>query len=111
MKCLMMSSIICMEIFPIDRISKYGLESHSFIQGPVAVNELAPHLVIWRCNSGEVCTSSSTVCMNVNEEGGGNISSHSMGIIEPVVMVPVLTSNSVILNDNRHEVTERLVKW
>src|SRR5215469_10814529 len=106
-----MSSIISMKVLPIDGISKYRLESHALIEGSITVNELTPHLVIWWGKSGEVGTSSSTVCVDVDEEGGGNVASDSMGIIEPVVVVPILTGDAVILHDNRHEVAERFVKW
>src|SRR5256885_6442876 len=106
-----MAGIVSMKVLPIDCISKYRLESHAVIERAIAVNELAPHLVVWRGKSGEVGPSSSAVCVDVDEEGGGNIASDSMGVVKPVVVVPILTGDAVILHDNRHKVAETLVKW
>src|ERR1700733_3222914 len=105
-----MAGIVSMKVLPIDCISKYRLESHTLIKRAIAVNELAPRLVVWRGKPGEVSPSSSAVCVDVDEEGGGNITSDSMGVIEPVVVVPILAGDAIILHDNRHEVAEMLVK-
>ena len=106
-----MAGIVIMQVLPIDSISKYGLESHAFIERAIAVNELAPFLVVWRGKPGEVSPSSGAVCVDVDEEGGGNVASDGIGVVEPVVVVPILAGDAVILHDNRHEVAEALVKW
>src|SRR5438045_668971 len=105
-----MTGIVSMKVLPIDCISNYRLESHALIERAIAVNEFAPHLVVWRGKSGEVGPSSSAVRMDVDEEGGGNITPDSVGVVEPVIMVPILTGDAVILHDNRHEIAEPLVK-
>lgn len=110
MKSQWITTIVCLQVLPVYRIAKQRLKRNTLIKRAIAVNKLAPALILWRWKSREVCSSSSAVRMNINEERRSDIAADGLCVVKPVVVIAILASDAIILNHEGLKVADVLVE-